>query len=75
MARIRSELIFGTREGFSDLFQIIPIPPQPLTRLHSGLSLLSAVAAPVMWMDAFHFVKFKWPQPMLTNDDDIVIVC
>lgn len=49
IVQILSELVPTTGVAFS---QIIPTPPQPLVKLHSGLSLLSAIAVPVMlgWM-------------------------
>ena len=48
-AHIRSESIPETGIALSALFHIMPIPPQPLTRLLFGLSLLSAVANPTIF--------------------------
>ena len=52
IAQILSELVPTTGVAFSHSFQIIPTPPQPLVKLHSRLSLLSAIAVTVMlgWM-------------------------
>ena len=52
IAQILSKLVPTTGVAFSRSFQVIPTPPQPLVKLHSGLSLLSAIAVPVMlgWM-------------------------
>ena len=49
IAQILSESIPTTVVALSHLFQIIPMLPHPLTRLLSGLSLLSAVVVPAMF--------------------------
>jgi len=68
-----SALVPTTGVALSHSFQMISTTPQPLVKLHIGLSLLSAIAVPVMlgWI----LVELEWPQPMLTNNDDVMAVC
>ena len=50
---------------------MIPIPPHPQVRLLSGLSLWLAVAVPTI---SGRISLSSWPQPVLTDDDDVMFV-
>lgn len=70
IAMIQSELIPVIDEVFSELFQMIPIPPSIALRVEP---LVCRCYGCHVWVDILHFVEFKWPESVFTDDNNVMV--